>query len=177
MNYLREQKTITLVNNVDLIYSVSIVFGGLIGGGIFLCLLALASVLFGGVLGFLVAVFILSFPFTNGLHQSPRIVILSVLIVLGMIVGVFLEKPILIISTATLGSYCVFSGADVFLKTGFGSLMRALDDNGTIKLSAGGWLMILGFLLLSIIGSIVQFRISRAQQNRAYSPPLPEKQV
>jgi hypothetical protein len=161
LNYLRTHKTITLEKNVPLIYAASITGAGLIGGGIFLCLWKIASYLFGAALGFVVSILFLSLPFTSNFNQTVRIVILCVFIAIGVILGGFFQKPILIISTATLGSYWVFSGGDIFLKTGFGSLVRAMRDKERIPMKVGTWFMLFGFVLVSIIGSIIQFRLSR----------------
>jgi hypothetical protein len=161
LNYLRTHKVVTMERNVPLIYFASIAGGALLGGGFFLCLWKIAAYLFGAALGFVVSVFFLSLPFTAGFNQTVRIVILVVFVVIGIVFGAFFEKPILIISTATLGSYWLFAGGDVFLKTGFGSLVRAMRDRQRIQMRVGTWLMLSGFVLMAIIGSIIQFRIAR----------------
>jgi hypothetical protein len=169
LNYLRTHKLVTMERNVPLIYFASIAGGALLGGGFFLCLWKIAAYLFGAALGFVVSVFFLSLPFTVSFNQTVRIVILVVFVVLGIILGGFFEKPILIISTATLGSYWLFAGGDVFLKTGFGSLVRAMRDRQPIQMRVGTWLMLSGFVLMSIIGSVIQFRIAR-RATASYAP-------
>jgi hypothetical protein len=170
LNYLRTHGTINIENNVGVIYFFAILGGGLLGGGFFLCLWKIGPFLFGGLLGAVVGLIFLELPFTTTFSRTIRIVILGVLIFIGIVLAGFFEKSILIVSTAVLGSYWFFCGGDVFLKTGFGSLVAAVSDKQKITMTVGTWLMMVGFILMSIIGSIVQFRTAREKERVIYEP-------
>jgi hypothetical protein len=174
---LQQRGTITLTSsNSGWIYAVSIIGAGAIGGGIFLCCFNIASYLFGAALGVVISIFFLSLPFTHGWSTTIRIVIIAVCGLLGIIIGHFIKKPLLIISTAVLGSYALFSGADYFIKTGFGSIIKAIRDKVPLQMTAGMWGMLAGFLVVAIIGSAVQFRLEKNNQKSKYAP-APMKQV
>jgi hypothetical protein len=169
---------VNISSNTTWIYVGVVAGSGLIGGGIFVCCVNIASFLFGAGLGAIIAVFFNTLPFIVGLNANVRIGIIAGWILLGIIFGYFVRKPLLILMTSFVGSYAMFCGIDFFLKSGFYSLLYKLRT-GQASLIPWGlklYLMAGGFLLVAIIGAVVQFRQDKKEREIKYHP-APTKQV
>ncbi|ORX79799.1 hypothetical protein K493DRAFT_362475 [Basidiobolus meristosporus CBS 931.73] len=101
------------------IYIAVSIVSGLIGGYLLICLFQVGLVIIGGLGGFALSMIILSLK-ENMLITSNtgRIIFIVVFVVIGAISILFLERHILIWSSAIYGSYTMVVGVDVFVKTG-----------------------------------------------------------
>ncbi len=153
-----------------------LVVSGLIGGGIFLLLWRIAPLLFGALLGLVIAAFVVNLPALSSASSPIRISVLVGLILIGALIGWAAQKPVLIISTAVMGSYLLFVGTDFFVKTGFGLLLYNLRKKAPITMNFPIGLMLGGFVLVAIIGAAVQFYIDKKGSETKYVP-APNKVV
>lgn len=176
LNYLTTHNMVTLTKNTNVIYAATIAGSGLIGGGLFVCCFNIASHLFGAALGLLVSVFFVKLPFVAALSQPAQIGIMVGWVVLGVIFGHFVRKPLLIVLTAFVGSFAIFVGVDFFVKTGFATLAFHLRTGQAIAWGMKLYLMCGGFFLVAVVGAIVQFQLDRKDQQVKYQP-APTKQV
>jgi len=141
---------------------VVVVLVGLVVGLLTLCLWRLGVVLLGGLLGLCLGLWILTWQ-PGGLISSEtgQIIFLTVLaLVCGVLTLVFM-KPVLIIGTAIVGAYSFITGVDVFAHTGFTvAAYQFLNRNSTAQtytMDSQMYGMLAGFIIMAIVGAIVQF--------------------
>ena len=146
--------------NRELVYLVSILVVGIVGGFLFCCFWKIGLSAIGALLGFTFGMFVLGLVNGGTITSSTgRIVFLAVVSVVGAIAIHYFERPILILGTAFPGSYAFFFGLDVFTKTGFNRAARAFLG-GNIGYVVGNevYYMIGGFLGLGLVGAIIQWK-------------------
>ncbi|KAJ3341871.1 hypothetical protein HDU93_003992 [Gonapodya sp. JEL0774] len=143
-------------------YGIIVIISGLVGGALSVALWRLGLFLLGAISGFVLAIFLQSLK-PGGLitNQVGFWVMVGILTLAGGLLAHFLENPIIIGSTAVSGSYSLFSGIDVFAKTGFGSLLSGFVNNGISNsayvMDTKLILMIVGFAVVALIGILVQW--------------------
>jgi hypothetical protein len=109
----------------------------------------------GGLAGFIIANFILQFPFTSGFSSyGGRITIIIIFVLIGAIAAFFLaDSLVLIVATAIIGSFLIFSGLDYWVRSGFNLMFyRASMSLRFSSYSGYAWLMCLGFFIVALLG-------------------------
>ncbi|KAI8376348.1 uncharacterized protein BYT42DRAFT_574283 [Radiomyces spectabilis] len=160
--------------NTDTILLVVSVVVGILAGALLSCCFFLAVYLLGALLGYMAAIWLLSWV-DNGLIQSNwgRAVLIICFVIVGVLLMAFLERPMIIIATAFIGSFVIFVGIDLYVKTGFveaiNSLIRAKSFDGSAfhsdsKLRG----MLGGCLALAVAGCLIQWLMIR----RRTHPPM-----
>ncbi|KAG0221363.1 hypothetical protein B0O80DRAFT_454956 [Mortierella sp. GBAus27b] len=140
---------------------------GLLGGGLFLCFWRLGFAALGGIAGFYFAIFVLSWA-SSGLisNGTGRTIFIIVCVVLGIISTFFLERHVVILGTALVGSGSFFVGLDNFLNTGFNEAFNQFLTTGktTSLVGTNGYHvdgkvygMLAGTLGMFVIGACFQY--------------------
>ncbi len=125
------------------------VIGGLIGAGLMAGLYVIGVFLLGAFFGGMAASALLTLG-----GGSPQLWVVAILAIAAGVVAVLLQKPMLVVATAFLGSW--------WAVTGVAALTGAVELGGfqavplVLKDASAGWLI--GWLVLGIVGLIVQFR-------------------
>ncbi|CEP12986.1 hypothetical protein [Parasitella parasitica] len=153
-------------SNTDTILLVVSIVIGILAGGLLCCCFFLAVYLLGALLGYLAALWLLSWN-TNGLIQTNwgRAILIVCFVVIGVVLMAFLERPMFIIATAFIGSFAIFCGIDVYVKTGFLEIVdqmlhaRSLDAAVTADSALRG--MLGGCLGLTVVGGLIQWCMIR----------------
>lgn len=152
-------------NTQTILLVVSIVVG-ILAGGLLCCCFFLAVYLLGALLGYIAALWLLSWV-TNGLIQSNwgRAILIVCFIIAGVVLMAFLERPMFVIASAFIGSFAIFCGIDVYLKTGFLELidqfLHAKNLNVLIEVTGPLRGMLGGCLGLAIVGCLIQWCMIR----------------
>ncbi|CEG68780.1 hypothetical protein CU097_015851 [Rhizopus azygosporus] len=152
--------------NTDTILLVVSIVAGVLCGGLLCCCFFLAVYLLGALLGYLAALWLLSWN-TNGLIQSNwgRAILIVCFVIAGVILIAFLERPVFVIATAFIGSFAIFVGVDIYVKTGFLELVNQLLHARTMDLVVDATPalrgMLAGCLGLALVGSLIQWCMLR----------------
>ncbi|KAJ3392296.1 hypothetical protein HDU92_008527 [Lobulomyces angularis] len=163
--------TLLFGNNRSLIFLIIALVSGILGGLLLTVLWKLGLSAIGGLLGYILAILILSVV-NGGVIESGigRTIFLVGFFVVGAILIHFIEKPILILGTALPGSYAMFFGIDVFANTGFNIAMQSFISTGVIyKVSPAVYGMMGGVVAVAIIGIVLQFSSSGTSSYRERS--------
>lgn len=135
---------------------------GLVLGALLSCCFFLAVYLVGALLGYIAALWLLSWS-SNGLIQSNwgRAILIIVFVVVGVILIAFLERPIFVIASACVGSFAVFCGIDIYVKTGFlelvNRLLHAKSLDGVTEANTALRGMLGGCLALAVVSCLIQW--------------------
>ncbi|OBZ83041.1 hypothetical protein A0J61_08911 [Choanephora cucurbitarum] len=149
-------------SNTNTILLVVSIVAGILVGGLLCCCFFLAVYLLGALLGYLAALWLLSWN-TNGLIQSNwgRAILIICFVVVGVILIAFLERPMFVIASAFIGSFAIFCGVDVYVQTGFLEMVNSLLHAKSLDLvtNASSQLrgMLGGCLGLAIVGCLIQW--------------------
>ncbi|KAI3638331.1 hypothetical protein MIR68_003942 [Amoeboaphelidium protococcarum] len=102
------------------IYICSSIAAGIVGGFILSAFWKLGLFAMGGLGGFTVAIYIMSWSSKTLIqNDSGRTVLIVFLCVIGGITAMFFENHLIIISTSFAGAYGLMYGVDTFLNSGF----------------------------------------------------------
>ncbi|KAF8962042.1 hypothetical protein BGZ46_001247 [Entomortierella lignicola] len=159
---------------------------GLLGGLLFVFMWRIGLAAIGGVAGFYLAIFILSWT-TTGIISSGtgRIVFIAVLVIVGIILSFFLDPHIILVGTSIVGSFSFFVGLDNFIHTGFQDVFTAfLSGNHELfssdyHVTGKVYGMLAGTLAMMVVGVCFQYYNHRGpfvpkdlqKQPRASDPP------
>lgn len=153
-------------DNTDTILLVVSIVVGLLCGGLLCCCFFLAVYLLGALLGYLAALWLLSWA-SNGLIQSNwgRAILIVCFIIAGVILMAFLERIVFVVGSAFIGSFAILCGVDIYVKSGFLELVNQflhaksldilVDSTPTLR----G--MLAGCMGLTIVGSLIQWCMIR----------------
>ncbi|ORY04436.1 hypothetical protein K493DRAFT_379747 [Basidiobolus meristosporus CBS 931.73] len=138
---------------------------GIAGGFLFMCLWQVGAAMVGGMLGFCIAMTILSLS-SEGLIRSEvgRLIFIASFVIVGMILVSFYESDIVIIGTAFAGAYHIAMGADVFIQTGFTHTIKSFLGGSThlaYKATAAVYGVLVSMLLVFGLGLYVQYSSQR----------------
>jgi hypothetical protein len=153
-------------SNTDTILLVVSIVVGLLAGGLLYCCFFLAIYLLGGFFGYMAALWLLSWSSNGLIHSSwGRAILIIVFVIVGIILMVFLEKAVFIIATAFIGSFAIFCGIDVYIKSGLlemvDQMLHAKSLDLVVDASAKLRGMLGGCLALAIVGALIQWCMSR----------------
>ncbi|KAF9155311.1 hypothetical protein BG015_010335 [Linnemannia schmuckeri] len=152
------------VTSQTLLLVISIVVG-ILGGLLFVCCSRLGVAVLGAMALYSLGLWILGWQSGGVIHSSSgRAILLGVLAVVGFILGFIREKETVIIGSAILGAYSFVVGVDFFAHTGFiseaDSFINSKNNVGdrVDKLSGPEYALLATFIVMAILGMIVQFR-------------------
>ncbi|KAI8067637.1 uncharacterized protein B0P05DRAFT_552337 [Gilbertella persicaria] len=149
-------------SNTNTILLVVSIVAGILVGGLLCCCFFLAVYLLGALLGYLVALWLLSWS-TNGLIQTNwgRAILIVCFCIVGVILIAFLERPMFVIASAFIGSFAIFCGIDIYVQTGFLEMVNTLlhAKNFDLAVNASSQLrgMLGGCLGLALVGCLIQW--------------------
>ncbi|KAI7850987.1 hypothetical protein BDC45DRAFT_467766 [Circinella umbellata] len=158
-------------NTQTILLVVSIIAGVLVGA-ILSCCFFLAVYLLGGVLGYLLALWLLAWD-DGGLITTSwgRAILIIVFVIVGIVLIAFFERTIIVIATAFIGSFLVFFGIDLYVQTGFtdavASFLHARDPDTLILSSSGVRGMLGGTLGLTVLSILIQWLLIRKRSEPA----------
>jgi hypothetical protein len=136
--------------------------GGIIGAVLMVALYFVGIFLLGAWLGSLLGVLL-----TGGGESLVGTVIILTLAVMGGIVAVFFQKLMIILSTSLSGSWIMVSGVFHFVGGDFGPI-RSFQYHPSPRvlrpMGVQGYIMLLCWILLGIVGIVVQHRITREDE-------------
>ncbi|GAA5816242.1 hypothetical protein MFLAVUS_009768 [Mucor flavus] len=139
---------------------------GILTGGLLCCCFFLAVYLLGALLGYVLALWLLSWD-TNGLIESNwgRAILIICFVIAGIVLMAFLERPMFVIASAFIGSFAIFCGVDVYIKSGFLELvdqfLHAKSLNVLVNASSTLRGLLGGCLGLAIVGALIQWCMIR----------------
>ncbi|CAG8510769.1 6507_t:CDS:2 [Diversispora eburnea] len=166
---------------LTIILIVSFVIGLLIGG-IFVCCSTIAIWFLGVLVGYTLAIFILSWisasafspstnePSSNGMDQKSQILTIIALTFIGFLLTCLFENIIILFGTSFIGAYSIIIGIEIFIKTDFVknnensiSVVNAIL-NGRAILDGNNYekntLLLVGMLILFILGVLYQYNFN-----------------
>ncbi|KAF9289628.1 hypothetical protein BGZ68_008938 [Mortierella alpina] len=140
---------------------------GILGGGLFLCFWRLGFAAIGAIAGFYLAIFVLSWS-SNGVisNGTGRTIFIVACVIVGIILTFFVERHVVIIGTAIVGSGSFFVGLDNFVNTGFSAAFtaflsgkghQALLGTDGYQVSPKVYGMLAGTLAMMVIGACFQY--------------------
>ncbi|KAJ2520634.1 hypothetical protein H4217_001908 [Coemansia sp. RSA 1939] len=140
---------------------------GAIGGLILLFLYKVGVALIGALGGFALATWILSMKSGGLIHSDVgRILFIVALVVGGMVVALFIQRPAIIVASSVWGAYALFVGIDCFARTGFQyTALAFLNAPGaTYETSPKVYAMIACMAVSACLGIFVQFWTTRSKK-------------
>ncbi|KAF9202800.1 hypothetical protein BGZ49_007066 [Haplosporangium sp. Z 27] len=151
------------VTSSTLLLVVSIVVG-ILGGLLLVCCSRLGVAVLGALALYSLGLWILGWK-SGGLITSGagRGILLGVLAVVGFIIGFIREHETVIVGSSIVGAYSVVAGIDFYAGTGFinqaDSFINSKSsiDNRVGGLSGAEYGLLAAFIVLAILGMIVQF--------------------
>ncbi|RUP46574.1 hypothetical protein BC936DRAFT_146787 [Jimgerdemannia flammicorona] len=160
--------------NQTLTLIISIIVG-LLGGAILACCWHIGLYFLAALAGYALALWILGWK-SGGLIESSvgRIILIAAFIIVFVLLIIFFERWMVIISTSVIGAYLVILGIDIFVQTGFASNVASFlspnhSTNSNTTMDWKYYLMLAAFIVLAIIGIFFQSRIHGARNFRTGS--------
>ncbi|KAF8980627.1 hypothetical protein BGZ46_003940 [Entomortierella lignicola] len=139
---------------------------GILGGALFLCFWRLGFAALGAIAGFYLAIFILSWSSSGVISNGTgRTIFIIACVIVGIILTFFIERHVIIIGTAIVGSGSFFIGLDNFVHTGFSdAFIEFLSGKKTGFISGDGYTvsgkvygMLAGTLAMMVVGACFQY--------------------
>lgn len=154
--YLAGSVGIYFTHHIGLVTIIAAIVGGIIGASLIASLYYVGIFILGAVGGWLLGVMI-----TGAAGHQIHLVLLIVIAIACGILAVIFQKLIIIVSTASYGSWNIVSGLFAFFGGGFTTIR--VFRYPAILLNYGGssyYLILLFWLLLTIAGVIFQYRFA-----------------
>ncbi|KAF9135913.1 hypothetical protein BGW39_010728 [Mortierella sp. 14UC] len=171
------------VTSQTLLLVISIVVG-ILGGLLLVCCSRLGVAVLGAMALYSLGLWILGWKSGGVIHSSTgRGILLGVLAIVGFIMGFIREKETVIIGSAILGAYSFVAGVDFFAHTGFiteaDSFINSRSnlDERVGKLSGAQYALLATFIVMSILGMVVQFHWWGRRNFRPAPAAAPPAQV
>jgi hypothetical protein len=146
---------------------------GIIGGFVAQAFWQLGVALIGAVGGIAAAVTLLSLNIGTAIDSDwGRIVFIVVFSIVGAVLILMFERPVLIGATAVSGATVAIFGLDVYVKTGYADALISFlqeiagGDSPTTNFTGGVAAMAIAVVVLSIAGAYYQY--NSVGQNRKY---------
>ncbi|KAF9172681.1 hypothetical protein BGX21_004975 [Mortierella sp. AD011] len=153
------------VTSPTLLLVISIVIG-ILGGLLLVCCSRLGVAVLGGFALYSLGLWILGWkPGGTIASSTGRGIFLGALSAVGFIIGFILERETVIIGTAIIGAYSIVAGIDFYAHTGFiseaDSFINSKDSitQRVGPLSAGAYALLASFIVLAILGVVIQFKL------------------
>ncbi|TPX66980.1 hypothetical protein SpCBS45565_g04099 [Spizellomyces sp. 'palustris'] len=158
-----EARDVSFGTHRDLIFLIVSIIVGLLIGSLFVCVWRLGLFAIGAMLGFTLAIMILSLGNDGLLHGIGRTIFIVVMTLVFGILILFAERPILIIGTSFAGAFALFVGIDVFVKAGLVDALRRFLASGSVEYvpAKGVYLELGGIVLVALVGIAVQWYMTR----------------
>ncbi|KAF9022188.1 hypothetical protein CPC16_008463 [Podila verticillata] len=149
-------------SNAQWIYLGVSAAAGILGGALFICFWRLGFAAIGAIGGFYLAIFILSWA-KDGVISSGvgRTIFIVACVIIGIVLTFFIERHVVILGTAIVGSGSFFVGLDNFVNTGFAGAFTAflsgkkLGDGYEVTGKVYG--MLAGTLAMMVVGACFQY--------------------
>ncbi|KAG0336542.1 hypothetical protein BG004_008003 [Podila humilis] len=168
------------VKNTNMLLIISLVVG-ILGGVLLVCCSRLGVAVLGALALFSLGLWIQGWKAGGLLTSSThRAILLGVLAALGFIIGFVREREMVIIGSALVGAYSTVIGIDMFAHTGFANQADSfINSKNTIdeRVSSLDWkqyALLGGYIVLAILGAIIQFR---TWGSRNFRPAQPAAEV
>ncbi|KAG0032776.1 hypothetical protein BGZ81_010061 [Podila clonocystis] len=135
---------------------------GILGGALFICFWRLGFAAIGAVGGFYLAIFILSWA-KNGVISSGvgRTIFIIVCVIIGIVLTFFVERHVVILGTAIVGSGSFFVGLDNFVHSGFSTAFTLFLSGKKIgegyEVTPKMYGMLAGTLAMMVVGACFQY--------------------
>ncbi|KAF8945524.1 hypothetical protein BGZ47_002469 [Haplosporangium gracile] len=151
--------------NTQWVYLGVTAVAGLLGGGLFLCFWRLGFAAIGAIAGFYLAMFILSWS-SNGVisNGTGRTIFIIAFVIVGIVLTFFVERHVIILGTAIVGSGSFFIGLDNFVHTGFANAFTAFLSGNKNAFGGNGYEvtgkvygMLAGTLAMMVLGACFQY--------------------
>ncbi|KAI8905968.1 hypothetical protein EDD86DRAFT_174959, partial [Gorgonomyces haynaldii] len=156
LNSLEQQNPTIYGSNRVVIYIAVPVVAGLIGGFILKALFKVGVFITGAYLGFLLSNIVLGF--IQDASPNARLGTQIGLALVGGLVALWMEKPILIVATSVIGAFDIAVGVDYWVQSGFTDVFGVLKSTGHLPaLSQNTYIMLGGFVIVALLGMAVQF--------------------
>ncbi|KAI7815923.1 hypothetical protein BC939DRAFT_470938 [Gamsiella multidivaricata] len=166
------------VTSSTLLLVVSIVVG-IFGGLLFVCCSRLGVAVLGALALYSLGLWILGWKSGGVITSSTgRGILLGVLAIVGFIFGFIRKHETVMIGSALVGAYSFVAGVDFYVHTGFlqqtDSFINSKNgiDNRVGKLTGAQYALLASFIVLAILGMVVQFRWWGRRTFRP-APPAP----
>ncbi|KAF9346136.1 hypothetical protein BGX26_002387 [Mortierella sp. AD094] len=167
------------VSSFTLLLVISIVVG-IFGGLLLVCCSRLGVAVLGALALYSLGLWILGWRYGGIITSSTgRGILLGVLVAVGFIVGFIFEHKTVIIGTALVGAYSIVAGIDFYAHTGFldqaNSFINSKSsiNNRVDSMSAAEYGLLAAFIVLALLGMVVQFKLwgRRTFRPVAAAPP------
>ena len=157
-------------DQTELIYFAICLGAGLVGGAITVFLWRLGLALLGGLGGFSLSMFVLSFnPSVLMTNETYRFAFIGTLALIGALLPTFFEKAVIIVSTSIVGSFMLLLGVDFFAQAGFVRILpSSLADAKNYQFTNTTWGFIGSFAVVALLGMIVQYNVT-GRKTKGYS--------
>jgi len=145
-----------------------VVVGSVLGitSGVFTSLYpSIGIFLFGSFFGFAASVVIISVvnsPYVQ--EDETRDILFLCFALMGGLLALRARKPVILIGTSAIGSFMVLDGLDHWIGSGFSKIVTSILDAEASDLPFSSWqfdVMGASFLLMSVICTLVQFKVTR----------------
>ncbi|KAG0050580.1 hypothetical protein BGZ83_004638 [Gryganskiella cystojenkinii] len=160
------------VTNNTLLLAISVGVG-ILGGLILVCCSKLGVAALGALAFYALGLWILGWKSGGVITSSTgRIVLLVCLAVVGFILGLFREREMVMFGSAIVGAYSFVIGIDMFAHTGFTNQAdQFINSKNTVdshfeNQTVGAYALLGTFIVMVILGSIIQFRSFGRRQFR-----------
>ncbi|KAG0056049.1 hypothetical protein BGZ83_006486 [Gryganskiella cystojenkinii] len=135
---------------------------GLIGGGLFLCFWQIGFAAIGAIAGFYFAIFVLSWAKSGVISNGTgRTIFIIACVIVGIVLTFFVERHVVILGTAIVGSGSFFVGLDNFVRTGFSGAFTAFlsgkHDVFEYEVTGKIYGMLAGTLAMMVFGACFQY--------------------
>ncbi|KAF9917368.1 hypothetical protein BX616_001228 [Lobosporangium transversale] len=139
---------------------------GLLGGCLFLCFWRLGFAALGAISGFYFAIFVLSWASSGVISNGTgRTIFIIACVIVGIVLTFFVERHVVILGTALVGSGSFFVGLDNFVHTGFSdAFIQFLSGKKTGLIGGDGYVvsgkvygMLAGTLAMFVVGACFQY--------------------
>ncbi|RKP08312.1 hypothetical protein THASP1DRAFT_29886 [Thamnocephalis sphaerospora] len=133
---------------------------GFVGGLICMCLWSVGVFLIGALGGVMAALYILALAPEGLIHSGIwRGVFIAVFALVGALLTLKFERPVIIVGTSLSGAFALGLGIDFFAHTNLGTAVSDfLSSRTNYHAETKTYIMLGGIALLAIIGMVVQFR-------------------
>jgi hypothetical protein len=166
LNTLQAREITNFGTHKDLIYLSIVLLMAVLGGLLFLFLWKAGIFVLGGLFGFLISNSLLQIDVISNLFYQEvfRLLFIAAFALVVGIIALYIQKYLIIISSAFVGSFAVFIGIDYFVQSGFGQwFYRAIHVGDFQGLDGRGYALFAGFIALSLIG--IGLQLSHAKRD------------